>query len=214
MKYLNYSSCAIFSGGEIADYSFVKPESFCESLIICADSGYRHAKELGLKVNILVGDFDSLDELPCDVDEVLKLPEEKDDTDTYYAVKLAIKKGFKKIDIYGATGNRLDHTFANIQVLDLIAGSGCEGRLVSDKEIVSLLVNGKITVNARECFSLSVFTYSNVSKGVTLNGVKYPLLNATVTQDFPIGISNEIVENTAQIEVKDGKLLIIQSKLL
>ena len=84
------------------DYNNIDISLLQDFFIISADAGYLHAKKLGLKTNILIGDFDTLAEIPTDIDEVIKFPKEKDDTDTMLAIKLAIERGYDNIDIYGA----------------------------------------------------------------------------------------------------------------
>ncbi|MFA5659567.1 MAG: thiamine pyrophosphokinase, partial [Oscillospiraceae bacterium] len=102
--------CAVLSGGEIADYSQIDVSQLKDCVIISADSGYYHAKALGLKTDYLIGDFDSIDFVPKDASEVIEFPSEKDDTDTMLAIKLALNLGFEDITIVGGLGKRLYHT--------------------------------------------------------------------------------------------------------
>ena len=204
--------CIIFAGGEIKNYSSVKTCDFLDKYIICADSGYIHAQKLGANVDVIIGDFDSINSIPTDNVENIKFQKEKDDTDTMLAVKLAFERGYKNIEIYGGLGNRFDHTYANIQTLDYISENGGTGKLVSDSEEIMLIKNQSIEIAKNENVYLSLFSYSEICNGVSIKGVKYPLNSATITQSFPIGISNEIVEDFAEISVKQGKILIILSK--
>ncbi len=205
--------CAVFTGGEILDYSRIDTSLFCDRMIISADSGYIHAKAMGIKTDILIGDFDSLEALPDDVGEIISFSSEKDDTDTMLAVKLALNKGFDDIIIVGGLGYRLDHTFANIQTLAYIHENGAEGFIVSDNERIFFLQTSSLRLERLDGYSLSVFSFGEELSGVTLKGVKYPLNNAAVTNFFPIGVCNEISAEFAEIEVKSGKMLIIQSKI-
>jgi len=204
--------CAIFTGGEMLDYNAIDISRLKNMFIISADAGYVHAKNLGLKTNIIIGDFDTLTEIPQDVDEVIKFPKEKEDTDTMLAVKFALDKGFEEIKIYGALGKRLDHTFANIQALAFINSKNAIGEIISENEIIYFIENNSIVLEKKDGFSLSVFSYSQICDGVNLKGVKYPLENAIVTQTFPLGVCNEIIDKNAEISVKNGKMLIILSK--
>lgn len=206
-------SCAIFTGGEIKDLSKVELSHLKDYLIISADAGYLYAKELGVKIDIVVGDFDTLGYIPEKANKVIQHIPEKDDTDTMLAVKTALERGCKYIEIYGALGGRLDHTFANIQALAYIKAHGAEGKIVSDKEIITLICNEKIKIEKKEGYSLSLFSYSDKCLGVTETGVKYPLNNYTLEADFPLGVCNEITGKFAEISVDRGKLLIIQSKI-
>ena len=205
--------CAIFSGGEIKDLSSVEITHLKDFLIISADAGYLYAQKLGITTDIIVGDFDTLGYVPKNVDEVLRHIPEKDDTDTMLAIKTALARDCKYIEIYGALGGRLDHSFANIQALSYIKSHGADGKIISDNEVIMLLYNEKIKLQRKQNYSLSLFSYSDKCIGVTETGVKYPLDNYTLNSDFPLAVCNEIIDDFAQISVKSGKLLIIQSKI-
>lgn len=205
--------CAIFSGGEIKKLSSVETTHLKDFLIISADAGYLYTQELGITTDIIVGDFDTLGYVPENVNEVIRHIPEKDDTDTMLAVKTALERNCEYIEIYGALGGRLDHAFANIQALSYIKSHGADGRIISDNEIITLLCNEKALYQRKNGYSVSLFSYTNECIAVTETGVKYPLDNYTLKSDFPLGVSNEITENFAQISVKCGKLLIIESKI-
>ncbi len=208
----NSKKCIIFTGGVINNYNELNINVNEKDYVICADSGYYHAKKLNVHVNALIGDFDSLDEIPDDVDEIIRYPKEKDDTDTMLAIKYALEKGHGYFEIYGAMGNRFDHAYANIQSLNYLVENNACGKIITESEEFFVIKNNSVTVEKKEGYVLSVFSYTNSAKGVSEKGVKYPLDNVVVTQDFPIGISNEITDNFAEITVKDGKLLIIHLK--
>lgn len=206
--------CAIITGGEISSYSSLDISHLRNATIISADAGYLHAKKLGLKTNIIIGDFDSLNEIPKDTDEVISFPKYKDDTDTMLAIKLALERGFDDIEIYGALGNRLDHTFANIQALSYIREKNAKGAIISDSNIIYFIKNESLIIKKKENFSLSLFSFSERCEGVSIKGVKYILENAVISQDFPIGVCNEITQDFCEISVKSGKMMIIISKIL
>ncbi len=181
--------------------------------IIAADSGYRHAESAGIIPDLLIGDFDSLDCLPDNGIKTVRSPAMKDDTDTYLAVKHALALGYKNFLLLGTTGGRLDHQTANIAACAFIAEQGgfCEMR--DSANVVYAIKNSKISLEKKENWSVSVFSYTDKSAGVTLEGLKYPLENVTLTNTFPIGVSNEFTCETAAVEVKEGILLIILSDL-
>ncbi len=208
----NSKKCIVFTGGVINNYNALNINANDKDYIICADSGYYHAKKLNVHVNVLIGDFDSLERIPDDVDEIIRYPKEKDDTDTMLAIKYALEKGYSCFEIYGAMGNRFDHAYANIQSLDYIVEHNACGKIITETEELFIIKNSTAKIEKKENYMLSVFSYTNIAKGVSEKGVKYPLDNVVVTQNFPIGISNEITENFAEITVKDGKLLIIHLK--
>lgn len=202
--------CIIFTGG--------KPEPRLPegletdgAFVIAADSGYKNCKKLGIKPDLAVGDYDSLNFVPEDCEQ-LTFPKEKDDTDLMLAVREAIGRGYTDITILGAMGGRFDHTFANVQTLAFIRSQGAWGRILTCYEQVMLVTPGKYTIKAKKNYSLSLFAYSEDVKGLTISGVKYPLLGAHIDSFFPIGISNEIIGGEAKISFTEGMLLVIQSR--
>ncbi len=204
--------CVIICAGNIEKYETVKCELDGAKLIICADAGVVHAQNMGVKPDIILGDFDSYTgEIP-ECRQVIKLPAEKDDTDTMYAVKLALDMGFDEFVLLGALGGRLDHTLANIQTLKYLQSKNAFGRLVGEDNIVFLVSSGEIKIKRRTGFKLSVFSYSDVCYGVTLKNVHYLLNDYTLDNRFPLGVSNEFEGDFALVSVKDGDLLIILSR--
>ena len=198
--------CCIFAG---ADFSLTvtPPEN---ALIVAADSGYSIVKRLGLTADIAVGDFDSLDEVPKDC-EVIRAAPEKDDTDTMLAVKTALSRGFSDITVYGAVGGRLDHTYANIQTLAYILKNGGFGRLVGECDTVELLPVGSYSYKRRSCEYLSLFSYGE-NAVLTTSGTKYNLTDYRLENTFPLGVSNEIIEDKCRIFVQSGQILVIFPK--
>mgnify|MGYP003305128499 CR=1 FL=1 len=112
-----------------------------DDLLICADAGYSYIENTNLKVDILVGDFDSLDEIPTGID-IYKLPSEKDDTDLFVAIQEGIKKGYRVFDIYGALGGRIEHSYANIQILANLAKQGITATLIDQATTIQMLTEG------------------------------------------------------------------------
>ena len=201
----------IFAGGpENGTPCLPVPEHAC---IICADSGLRLCEQLGLSPDLVLGDFDSLGGVPEQYPH-MTVPVEKDDTDTLLAVRTALSKGFTDIRIFGAFGGRLDHTLANIQTLEFLQKHGAEGILVSSDNYAALQGNGTVRRYPKvEGFSFSVFSLSERAEGVTLAGTYYPLENGMLTRDFPLGVSNHITAEYAEVSVRSGTLLIIGSRL-
>jgi thiamine pyrophosphokinase len=210
----------IVSGGTVDD------DLVCQEIknggyeiVIAADSGmevlYRHH----LTPDIIVGDFDSVSKEALsffkDVDriEFEALNPIKDDTDTEYALRDAISRGVHSVTILGATGSRIDHMLGNICLL----GIG----LVNDVEVCLLdthnrirMIDSPITIHKKEQYgtAVSLVPYSDEVTGVTLTGFKYNLSEYTMKGFNTLGISNEIVEEEATIDLKSGYLLVIESK--
>jgi len=196
----------IFSGGEFGGIpEDVSLTDF--SLIIAADKGYEYAKASGVVPHIFVGDFDSLncnERVECS--EVITLKPEKDMTDTHEAVKIAIARGADKIVILGALGGRIDHILANIQLLKYGIDNGVKIE-IKDKLNSLILINSKLKINKKDGFNLSLIPMTKC-EGVSIKGVYYPLNNRTMDLGDTLGISNEFIEESAEINVKSGLMLV------
>ena len=177
-------------------------------LLIAADGGYEYMKRLGQEPDLVVGDFDSL-ETPPDHPNVLRLPKEKDDTDMLYALRLGIEKGCREFQIYGGTGGRMDHTVANFQCLVWLSKQGFHGALHGGGWTAEAITDGALSFHAERRGYLSVFCQGDRAEGVYLQGLKYPLENAVLTNDFPLGVSNEFTGVESTVAVGKGSLLVI-----
>lgn len=200
-------SCLIFGGAPVGGLRFTPPEG---TYIIAADRGYLTVKQMGFTPNLVLGDFDSLDEIPQSC-EIIRAVPEKDDTDTMLAVKTALERGYSQISIVGALGGRLDHTFANIQTLAYILKNGGFGRLMGENDTVELLNEGEYSYRRRAGTYLSLFAYGE-STVITTRGTKYDLTVHRLDNDFPLGVSNEIIGDKCSVSVHEGQLLVIFSK--
>lgn len=175
-------------------------------MVIAVDGGYEYVKES--RVDLVVGDFDSLGYVP-EHSHVLKLVPEKDDTDMLVAIKEGLKAGYREFHIYGGCGGRIEHTIANIQSLAYLAEHDAIGILHDRDTVITMLTNGTLTLPAELTGYLSVFSYGEKAEGVCLRGVKYPLEQATLTDAFPLGVSNEFIGQQAELSVEKGRLLIV-----
>jgi len=197
-------ACNIFSGGELEGVSLKTADV---ALNIAADSGWNNAQTLKAKPDILVGDFDSLSFQPKDV-EIIRHPIQKDDTDTLLAVKIGLERGCDTFYIYGAMGGRIDHSLANLQTLHFIASHGAMGYILGSHNI-TVIKNSAIYFSKQAKGTVSVFALANEAKGVNINGLLYPLKDAVISPDFPIGVSNEFIGKESFINVKNGALTIV-----
>ncbi len=180
-------------------------------LILCADSAYLAADKEGIAPHLVIGDFDHEAGAVPHGERIVTVPAEKDDTDTMLCLKHAIEQGAAHIDILGGIGGRLDHTFANLQALAYAEKHGVSCRLLGERD-EAFLLRGSLTLPRREGWYLSVFAFGGNCHGVTEKGTKYEVENASLTWDFPLGVSNEITAEAAEISVREGTLLIILSK--
>lgn len=204
------TDCVIFAGAQM-NTDLLDPDSFIGKYIICADRGVLHAQALGVKPDLIVGDFDSLGYVPTDDCKIMSFKPEKDDTDLMIAIKQALELGYKSIDIYAALGGRLDHTFASIQSLNFALEHGAAARLISETDIAELFGPGEYRFECKKDLTLSLFSYSEKVCGLTIRGAKYSVTDIEIDSTFPIGVSNEITELFAAVSFKSGKLLVIQS---
>ena len=182
--------------------------------IICADSGINYAKRLGVRPDIVLGDFDSATRPEeKSLFDVITLPTEKDDTDALFAARTALSKGYREIYIAGGLGGRLDHTLGAISVLRFIENEGAECVISDGKTRVSFVRSGteKVFPFDENVEYISVFPSHGKSCGVDIKGLKYSLDDFELTSEFPIGVSNEyVLGQDGRIKAGDGDLLIVE----
>jgi len=192
-----------------------------QDFIICADGGYRIASKEKITPDVLIGDFDSLKEkqLPEGNSpfKIFHIPSEKDDTDTMLCLKYAISHDFNNIILVGGLGGRLDHSLANIQTLAYGCSKEKNVFLVDKNNAATVLCpsdtsKAEIEIDRIIGFKVSLISHDTNCTGVNISGVYYPLVDATLSNVFPLGVSNEIIENKAKISVSKGKLLVILSR--
>ena len=201
-------SCLIISGGEFSPFT-VPAGAF----VIACDRGYAYARSCGVKPDLVVGDFDSYSgEVDAGI-PVQKLPVEKDDTDTMSALRYALNKGYREITLVCALGGRLDHLLANLQAAVFAAKRGASLRILGTDSEILMLRSGTLLLPRREGWSLSVFAAEDRCRGVSISGAKYELQDAELTNDFPLGVSNEWAAHVAEIRVREGTLLIVSSRI-
>ena len=181
-------------------------------LVVCADRGYRNAKAMGAHVNVLVGDFDSLGSIPDDVDEIVKVPAKKDQTDLQLAINTAIDRGADDIIIIASTNGRLDHTLSLICTLEDLWDKKIPAHIVNGQNRIRFLRDSGVILMKSAYKYFSVVALDKKVKGVTVNGGEYPLIKKDVHRAFQYAVSNEITKNCALIEVKRGAVLVIESR--
>jgi len=179
-------------------------------LILAADAGCRTCQSLGLQPDLVLGDFDSMP-VPEDGVPVLQAPVEKDDTDTLLALRAGLARGCERFYLYGGTGGaRSDHTLANLQALAFLRRQGARGYLYDRNFVYTVLENETLTLRREVDWGLvSLFAMEREVRGVSLRGLQYPLTDAVLRSDFPLGVSNHFVAPEAEITVGDGLLLAV-----
>lgn len=199
--------CYIVGAGEF-NASYCRPKT--QDYVIAADAGYLFLQRSEIDPDLIVGDFDSMDGNISDKAKVIRLPQEKDDTDMLAAIRIGMEKGYKEFALLGGTGGRIDHTIANIQCLTYLSKRNCIGYLYAPEYEMRVVTNGSIVFPPYEQGLLAVFSMGDSASGVFLHGLKYPLTDATITNDFPIGVSNQFIGKASCIEVKNGSLLVVR----
>lgn len=201
----------IFTGGK-ADLARLAARPETGDLVIAADSGWHTANAAGAAVDVLLGDFDSIGEGPLPAaGEVLRVPAEKDRTDTQLAVSLALARGAADIVIVGGLSGRADHTLSTLSILEELYARNIHAIFTDGQNRVRFLRNNNVLIGKSAYRYLSVIAADPVVKGVTVTGCKYPLKKAVLKRGCQWAISNEITGNCALVEVRRGGIFVIES---
>ena len=201
--------CVIVGGAGIREYQRIRESLRGDDWFVYCDGGLKHVQELGREPNLIVGDFDS-HEQPATDTETIVLPCEKDDTDTVYAVKEAVRRGFRDFLLIGVTGERFDHTFGNISLLLYLDSLGIPACILDDYSEMSIISRETEEVK-EDCSWFSLLNISGTAKGITIRGAKYPLTDGEITSEYQYGISNEVLPGeTARVSVREGRLLLVK----
>ena len=175
-----------------------------DALVIAADGGLRHTQELGLRPDIILGDFDSLGYIPADS---RVYPVEKDDTDSMLAVRVGLERGCDTFLFYGAMdGPRLDHTIANFQTLAHLSTHGARGWLIG-RDYIATVLSGEAVEFSEDATGIFSLFCLGASAEVTIEGLHYPLDHGRLTPDFPLGVSNHFTGRPARVTVHEGLVL-------
>lgn len=214
----------IMTGGTISqDFAsgYLKNQKF--DIVIAVDGGLASCDKLELPVHYIVGDFDSVSEellekyqKQCNGNETIEIKKfnpMKDDTDTQIAVELAMDLKADEIVIMGATGTRVDHLLANIHILRRPLEKNIQSCLVDEHNKIYLL-NRNTTLQKDQLYGpyISLLPLTESVTEVTLQGFQYPLKKRTLMIGESIGISNEVIEDQADIIFQSGILIVIESK--
>lgn len=178
-------------------------------LVIAADGGYDHLREHGIRCDVLVGDLDSIQDVPNGV-ETVKFPVKKDETDMHLSYLEGARRGYADFCILGGTGGREDHTFANYSLLLYITERGHTAKLLSDTGDVQVVKNGKITLTGEPMKHLSLFPFGAPAHGVSIKGAEYECEGITLEPSFPLAVSNRFIGCAVTVSVSDGALLVMR----
>lgn len=200
--------CVIIAAAPNPETGFIRQSIKESDFVICADAGYEAAFKAGITPELIVGDFDSAQKPETEL-PMITLPVHKDDTDTVFAVKEGLKRGFRQFLLLGALGGRVDHTFANFSVLEYLHQNGAHGLICDSRVQICFTAGETCTFRGKTGQTLSVFPYGCESCTVTHHGFEYELAQQEIFSSFPLGISNVIKSDTASIEFHDGKALVM-----
>lgn len=233
--------CVIVGAGDFFGFPFsLSPDDY----LIAADAGYELLKAQGVKPALIVGDFDSMqvagirgttgavsgldifsDAEKADYLSHLKhfsidgikaraIDPVKNDPDLLACVRIGIAAGFQEFHLLGATGKRMDHSIANLQILAFLAERDLCGYLYGNGQIITAIKDSAVRFSEKQTGYLSVFALSGEAKGVTERGLKYILNDACLKNSLPTGLSNEFVGETAEVSVQEGTLLLVYENCL
>lgn len=206
---LNRNRCVIIGGADIAHYEYVCSRLKDGDFLIFCDSGLKHLQSMAVTPDLIVGDFDSAENPNMDV-ETIVLPCEKDDTDTFFAAKEGLKRGFQEFLLLGVVGARLDHTFGNVSILMYLQEKGAKGVIVDDYSEMEVVSDEPACIGDHWSY-FSLLCLTGTAEGVTIENAKYPLQDAVITSSYAYGVSNEVLPGkTAAVFVKKGNLLLIK----
>ena len=198
--------CCIFGAGEYHGELLSLTKG---AFVIAADGGLLHTKAYGVKVDLAVGDFDSLGTLP-DAVETIRFPVMKDDTDMALAVNEGLARGLDTFFLFGGMGGRLDHTLANMALVLSLAQKGVTAYLVGKEGVLTAITSGDALVFSKDCEGiLSVFAADEVAEGVSISGLLYSLDKGTLQNNRALGVSNHFTAQEAKVSLEKGSLFLL-----
>ena len=210
----------IVSGGSIdGSFALEMLEKINPDIIIGVDSGLAFLYHNQVVPTHIVGDFDSVEkEIIAYYKEKTEVPIRefnpvKDATDTEIAVRMAIELGLTELWIFGATGTRLDHVMANIQVLKIALDAGMKTYIIDNYNRISL-AKKKICLSKKDAFGpyFSIFPLGGIIGELNIVGAKYPLQNYTLYPYDSRCVSNQILEKDVHITFPEGILILMETR--
>jgi len=205
----------IIGSGQIYNYDFCLDILKSADKIICADGGTRHAANMKITPDVIIGDMDS-SEISC-IDyfkkmgvKIVRYPKEKDKTDTHICVEFALTFS-KEITLLGATGSRIDHTIANISLLKLGIDAKIPITVIDNKNRIRM-IDDFIVLGGSKGDLFSLIPVMGKAEGISTKGAYYELTDATIEFGDSYGISNCFNDDKVEVSLKKGYLLVIKSE--
>lgn len=201
--------CVVVGGAPIKNYELIRRNLTRDDFYVFCDGGLRHREGLGIQPDLIVGDFDSHENPNLPI-ETIVLPCEKDDTDTVFAVKEAVSRGFRDFLLLGVVGGRLDHTLGNVSILIMLDTLGAKAVIADDFSEMEIVSRATAYIDDSYKF-FSLLNISGIARGITIKNAKYPLENAEITSEYQYGISNEVIPGkSASVSVGEGRVLLVK----
>lgn len=206
----------IVLNGKIEDLNKLKRLGKESDFILCADGGTNYCLKASLIPDMVIGDLDSifddtLEQIKKHNIPIEKFPTKKDKTDAELSIDYLVREGFKDIILVGATGNRIDHTLANLLLLTKLNQKGINSRIVDNNNTI-YIVDKELTLTKEEDTFLSIVPITNSGIIITLRGFEYELERVGIEFGSTFGISNRIREERGYILVHEGQCLVTVSK--
>jgi thiamine pyrophosphokinase len=204
----------IFANGQLSNLEKARALLHDDDFIIAADGGTRYALALGLMPNVIVGDLDSL---PSDFEpstfngEIVLYPKDKNETDLELAIQHALTLKPEQIIILAALGGRLDQTLGNIALISNLQPSTCNLQLNDGLEEV-FFCRDHVEINGNSGDTVSLIPWQGEVAGIVTTGLKWRLQNETLYPNKTRGISNELIDDSASIQINSGLLLIVHRR--
>lgn len=203
------SRCVVICSSPDYNIDVVKKEIYPDDYVICADGGFDIANEAGISADLAIGDFDSLrGKIEKDIPKVV-LPVEKDETDTMYAVKEGLKRGFDNFVLLCATGGRIDHTIANFNVISYLSSIKKKNVIIEPSKKIFSLENGSVEISGTKESLVSVFPFNCDSSRISYKNMAYPLTQETLYCNSTRGISNFMLTESGSIIVHSGSVIVV-----
>lgn len=196
--------CIIIGASPDTDIEVIRSYIKKNDKIACADGGYKYAAQLNIVPYLIVGDFDSSKRPELSDTKIISLPVRKDDTDTVAVIKECLSEGFDEFLLFGMTGGRTDHTFANLSVLYKLARLGKTAYMIDKNSIIFIAGKGKTEIKDKKGCGFGIFPFACEKIEVSLWGFEYELSRGILSADYPVGVSNTIVSDNACIELFSG----------
>lgn len=201
--------CVIIGNANINNYDNIRKYLTPDDFFVFCDGGLKHQSSLDIKPNLIIGDFDSHENPNLPI-ETIVLPCEKDDTDTVYAVKEAVSRGFSNFLLIGVIGERFDHSLGNISILLMLDSLGKTAKIVDDYSEIELVSNTPVYIEDKFSY-FSLLNITGKANNICIENAKYNLNKGTITCEYQYGVSNEVLPGkTAKVTVENGELLLVK----